>query len=345
MMGIIAIIIGSGYIVGGLRLGIRSADSGSTLLRILHRGLILINLHDLNVFVEAALAQNFSAAARRLYLSQPAVSLHIGNLEKQLGLELFRRNGRTIQLSDAGRVLLPMAQEALRQGKHIEETMSGLRGVMIGELSIACSTTVGKYVLPGVVAGFRRCYPQVRVTINLTSRKAALDWLLASRVELAVVSARGTHSELIYKPFAQDHVVLIVAATHSWADGRTITPEDLLTEPFIMREDTSGAYEVLAKGLGPHGVDIQQLQTVLTLASAEATEMSVEAGIGVAFVSRLAAARGLALGRVVEVPVAGLDLSRDVLMVRHQRRAATPLQQAFWDFAFAQNTETPHLAP
>ena len=75
----------------------------------------MINLHELNVFVEAALAQNFSVAARRLYLSQPAVSLHIGNLEKQLGLELFHRNGRTIRLSDAGRVLLPMAQEALRQ--------------------------------------------------------------------------------------------------------------------------------------------------------------------------------------------------------------------------------------
>ena len=82
-------------------------------------------------------------AARRLYLSQPAVSLHIANLEKQLGLELFRRNGRSIQLSDAGRILLPMAQQALRHGKHLEETMSSLHGVMIGELSMGIGGSSG----------------------------------------------------------------------------------------------------------------------------------------------------------------------------------------------------------
>lgn len=296
----------------------------------------MINLHELHVFVEAALAQNFSVAARRLYLSQPAVSLHIGNLEKQLGLELFHRNGRTIQLSDAGRVLLPLAQEALRQSKRIEETMSSLHGVMIGDLSLACSTTVGKYIVPKVVAGFRRCYPEVRVTMSVTSRRTAVEALLNGRTELAVVSARLTHVDLAYEQFTQDEIVLIVAANHPWADGRTVRPEELLMEPFVGRESTAGAYEVLATGLARHQLDINQLQTVLTLANAEAIETSVEAGIGVAFVSRVAAARGLALGRVVEVPVAGLDLKRDIYLVRHQRRAATPLQQAFWDFALTE---------
>ncbi len=299
----------------------------------------MLNLHELNVFVEAALAQNFSVAARRLYLSQPAVSLHIGNLEKQLGIELFHRNGRTIQLSDAGRVLLPMAQDALRHGKHIEETMSGLRGVVTGDLTIACSTTVGKYVLPRLVAGFRHCYPQVRVSVNLTSRRLAIEWLLAGRSELAVAGGRANHAELAYEPLVRDNIVLIVAADHPWADGRVVAPVDLLGEPFILRESTAASNEVLAEGLASHGLEIGQLRTVLTLASAEAVEMSVEAGIGAAFVSRLAAARGLALGRVVEVPVEGLSLTRGIYLVRHLRRTATPLQQAFWDFALAAETE------
>lgn len=299
----------------------------------------MINLHELNVFVEAALAQNFSVVARRLYLSQPAVSLHISNLEKLLGLELFHRNGRTIQLSESGRVLLPMAQEALRQGKHIEETMSSLRGVMIGELSIASSTTVGKYLLPQVVAGFRRCYPEVRVSMNITSRRSAIEWVLAGRAELAVVSARMAQTEIAYERF-RDDIVLIVPANHAWAGGRTVMPAELLAEPFVGRERTAGAYEVLAAGLAGHGLDIEQLHTVLTLANAEAIEMSVEAGIGVAFVSRVAAARGLALGRVVEVPVEGLDLRRDIYLARHQRHTARPLQQAFWDFALAHGAYT-----
>jgi DNA-binding transcriptional LysR family regulator len=295
----------------------------------------VINLHELNVFVEAALAQNFSLAARRLALSQPAVSLHIGNLEKQLGIDLFLRNGRQIALSDAGRVLLPLAQDTLLSVKQLEETMWGLKGVLIGELSIACSTTVGKYILPRVVAGFRRCYPQVRVTINVTSRRSALEWLLTGRAEIAVVSAKPTHAELAFEPFTEDRIVLIVPADHPWADGRRVTPRDLFTQPFICREESAGSREVLAEGLAHHGLDIDRLEVTLTLANAEAIEMSVDAGIGIAFVSRMAAARGLALGRVVEVPVAGMNLTRQIYMVHHQRRSATPLQKAFWEYAFS----------
>lgn len=294
----------------------------------------MVNLHELNVFVEAALTENFSQAARRLYLSQPAVSLHIRNLEKQLGIALFQRNGRNIALSEAGKRLLPMAQDLLRQVKRMQETMWGLQGKIIGELSIACSTTVGKYILPRLVAGFRRQYPEVRVNVHVMSRRAAVEWLLEGRAEIAVVSTHLHHHDLDFQPFLEDRIVLIVPADHLWADGRTVTPEMLLTTPFIMREPSAGTYEVLAKGLTDHGLNVSQLQPVLTLANAEAIEMSVEAGIGAAFVSKLAAARGLALGQIVEAPIAGMNLSHTIYMVQHQRHAATPLRQAFWDFAF-----------
>lgn len=305
----------------------------------------MLNYHELNVFVEAALAQNFSVAARRLYLSQPAVSLQIGNLEKQLGIELFHRSGRSIQLSEAGKVLLPLAQEALRQVKRIEETMWGLKGILIGELPVACSTTVGKYILPRLVAGFRRQHPNVRVTINVMSRRAAIEWLLTGRAEIAVVSNKPAQSDIEQASFLEDTVVLLVPADHPWADGRTVTPAELLTQPFVLREATAGTYEVVAEGLQAHGLNVSQLQTVLTLANTEAIEMSVEEGIGIAFVSRLAAKRGLTLGKVVEVPVAGLDLRRSIYMLQHNRRAATPIQQAFWNFAFATENEAIRRLP
>jgi DNA-binding transcriptional LysR family regulator len=294
----------------------------------------MLNLHELNVFVEAAQAENFSVAARRLYLSQPAVSLHVRNLEQQFGIELFQRNGRNITLSEPGKILLPLAQQILRNAKRIEEVMAGLHGKVIGRLSIACSTTVGKYVLPRLVAGFRTRYPDVAVEINVMSRRAAVEWLLEGRAEIAVVSTRLNHHDLEFTAFLTDEVVLIAPPDHLWAAGRVVTPQELRAIPFIMRESAAGTYEVLAEGLAAHGLSIEELQVVLTLANAEAIEMSVEAGIGVAFVSRLAAARGLALGKAVEVPVAGMKLSRTIYMVRHQRHASTPLQQAFWDFAF-----------
>ncbi len=295
----------------------------------------MLSYHELNVFVEAARAENFSVAARRLYLSQPAVSLQISNLEKRLGLELFTRNGRSIQLNEAGRTLLPLAQEALRHIKQIEETMSALHGLMIGHITIACSTTVGKYILPRLVAGFRRKYPDVRVTINVMSRRAAVEWLLEDRAELTVVSARPSHGDVEWAQFTEDQIVLIVPAGHPWADGRSVAPAELLTQPFILREPTAGTYEVLAEGLAAHQIEIDQLQTVLILANAEAIEMSVEEGIGLAFISRLAAARGSQLGRIREVPVQDMTLTRAIYMMRRHRHAVTPLQQAFWDFAFA----------
>lgn len=294
----------------------------------------MLNLHELNVFVEAAQAENFSVAARRLYLSQPAVSLHVRSLEQQFGTELFQRNGRNIALSEAGKVLLPLAQQILRDAKRLEETMAGLQGKVIGRLSIACSTTVGKYVLPRLVAGFRTRYPDVAVEINVMSRRAAIERLLEGRAEIAVVSTRLNHHDLEFAAFLTDEVVLIAPPGHPWADGRTVQPQELRTTPIIMREATAGTYEVLMEGLAAHGLSIEELQIVLTLANAEAIEMSVEAGIGVAFVSRLAAARGLALNKVVHVPVAGMKLTRAIYMVRHQRHPSTPLQQAFWDFAF-----------
>ncbi|OQA42810.1 MAG: HTH-type transcriptional activator CmpR [Chloroflexi bacterium ADurb.Bin325] len=300
----------------------------------------MINLQELNVFIEAALAQNFSVAARRLYLSQPAVSLRISNLEKQFGLELFRRNGRSIQLSAAGQVLLPLAQEAMRHVKQIEETMGSLKGVLIGELAIACSTTIGKYVLPRLVAGFRRRHPEVRVTVNTMSRRAAIDWLQAGRAAMAVVSARLDHvAELEYQDFLEDEIILIAPADHPWADGRTVAPSDLLNVPFILREPTASSYEVLLEGLNQHGLDIGRLRVALTLTNAEAIEMSVEAGIGVAFISRMAAERGLALGRIVRVPVAEMSLARRIYMVRNTRHTITPLGQAFWSFVLAEEHE------
>lgn len=299
----------------------------------------MLNLHELNVFVEAAQAQNFSVAARRLYLSQPAVSQHIRNLEQQLGLELFERRGRALTLSAAGHALLPLAQEALRSVKKLEETMSSLHGQVIGELTIACSTTVGKYILPRLVAGFRHQHPAVRVIVNVMSRRAAVDWLLEDRAEIAVVSTHLHHRDLEFNPFLQDQVVLIAPAGHPWTDGRVVLPADLRGAAFIMREPTAGTYEVVTEGLAAHGLGVEDLDVALTLANAEATVMSVEAGIGLAFVSRLAAAQAIALGKVQEVPVQGMSLTRTIYMARHTRHASTPLEQAFWNFARDPATE------
>ncbi len=305
----------------------------------------MLNIHELNVFVEAAEVENFSIAAHRLYLSQPAVSLQIRNLEKQLGVDLFRRNGRNVSLSDAGKVLLPMAQDLLRQTRHVEEAMWGLQGLVIGEVSIACSTAVGKYLLPGVIAGFRRHFTEVQVMVKVVNRRMAADWLIAGRAEIAVVSREMAHRDLELRPLLEDQIILIVPADHPWADGRTIVPTDLLTVPLIMDDAAADSYEVLDEGLAANGMSVADLRPVMTLGSAEAIAMAVEAGIGAAFIPRIVAARGLALGCMREVPIRDLPLQRTICLARNVRRVATPPEQAFWDFTFDPANESIRLLP
>ena len=127
----------------------------------------MIENHELNIFVNVAETMSFTEAAKRLHVSQPAVSMQISNLESRLNTVLFDRSGRNISPTEAAEVLLPMAREILNFSTHIEETMASLHGSLIGHLQVACSTSAGKYVLPHLIARFREPHPDVRVTVSI----------------------------------------------------------------------------------------------------------------------------------------------------------------------------------
>lgn len=295
----------------------------------------MLNLHELAVFMEAVEQGNFSEAGRRLHLTQPAVSQTIKSLERQFGAKLFMRNGRRPHLTEAGQALVPMARELLGAAHRLEETMSSLHGAVVGELNIGCSTASGKYLLPGLIARFRRRFPSVQVNVHVTSREAVLSRLLDGRYCLGVSSKRVEHHDLEYQEFFDDEIVLIAPADHRWARFGRVRPDDLLDEPMILREEVAGTREVMLEGLLKHGISLDMLSVAMMLGNAEAIEMAVEEGIGVAFISRLAAARGLALGRIAEVKVEGLDLSRTIVMARSRRCPASRAQSEFWEFAKA----------
>jgi DNA-binding transcriptional LysR family regulator len=292
----------------------------------------MLNLHELTVFLAAAEHGNFSEAGRQLHLTQPAVSQNIKSLERQFGAKLFVRTGRSLRLTEAGQALLPMARELLGSANRLEEAMSSLHGAVIGEMNIGCSTASGKYLLPGLIARFRRRFPRVQVNVLVTSREAVVDRLLDGRFCLGVSSKRIDHRDLDYQDFFTDDVILIVPAGHRWARFGWVRPDDLLDEPLILREEVAGTREVLREGLQRQGVSLDMLNVAMVLGNAEAIEMAVEEGIGVAFVSRLAAARGLALGRITAVQVEGLVLRRTIYLARNHRRPATRAQAEFWEF-------------
>jgi DNA-binding transcriptional LysR family regulator len=282
----------------------------------------------MNVFLTAAETQNFSEAARQLHMTQPAVSMQVQSLEQRLGVDLFERSGRRIQLSEAGETLMPMARELVSMSLHIEEAMKSLGGDVVGHLKLGCSTTAGKYILPQLIARFRRMHPGVHVTVYNSGRDQVMDMLCDGMTHISMVSSLVNCREAEFRPFFNDRAVLIVPTDHPWAMD------------FILRDDTAGTRQVMMEGLLEHGIHLDDLKVVMELGNAEAIEMAVEEGIGVSIVSRLVAQRGVDLGRIKIVEVEGLSMERKIYMAYNSRRAATSAQTEFWNFVHQPFNET-----
>jgi DNA-binding transcriptional LysR family regulator len=292
----------------------------------------MIDLNTINIFLTVAELSSFSAAGRKLNLSQPAISQAVHNLERRFGVQLFIRQGRSVRLTEAGQLLQGFGQELLTSANRVEEMMNSLQGTVVGEMTIGCSTTSGKYLLPGLIARFRQRFPQLRINVMVSSREAVIKKLITGDFPLGVSSKRIEHSDLEYQDFYTDDVILIVPKGHRWAGFRHVYPDDLLEEPIILREDVAGTREVMLEGLRQHDILPDMLNIAMTLGNAEAIEMAVEEGLGISFVSRLAAARGLELGRIVEVEVQGMPLKRKIFLVRNRRFPPTRAQAEFWAY-------------
>ena len=294
----------------------------------------MIDIQKIETFLCVAEKLNISEAAKQLHLRQPTVSRQIKLLEQELGSVLFIRSSTGLQLTEAGQLLLPWARRLLHDTANLQSMMSSLHEVA-GELRIACSTTAGKYILPQLAARFRLRYPGVHVRIpGCAPEKVTLD-LLDGDAHLGVISREVGDANLELQEFFHDTITLIVPADHRWVARTSIDPVELLEEPIIMREDTSGTRRVVLEELAKQDISLEDLNVFMELGNAEAIVRTVADGYGVAFVSELAAAYPLERGNVVAIPVEGLILQRTIYMVR--KRVGDPYRprDAFWSFVHA----------
>jgi DNA-binding transcriptional LysR family regulator len=294
----------------------------------------MIDIQKIEAFLCAAEKLNISEAAKQLHLSQPSVSHQIKLLERELGATLFIRSSTGLQLTESGQLLLPWARRLLDDSANIQAMMSSLQEIA-GELRIACSTTAGKYILPQLAARFRLRYPGIQVRIpSCAPEKVTLD-LLDGDAHLGVLSREVGDPNLEIQEFFHDTITLIVPADHRWARRSSIEPSELLEEPIIMRESTSGTRRVVLEELAKHDISLEDLNIFLELGNAEATVRTVADGYGAAFVSELAAAYPLERGNIVAIPVDGLNLQRTIYMVRKRIGDSYRPRDAFWSFVHA----------
>ena len=291
-----------------------------------------MDLHSLRVFLEAARALNFTEAGRTLGLSQPAVSMQIRSLEDYLGVTLFERSPKGISLTRAGAGLVPRAERIISMVIDTEESIHAATTEVSGELVIGCSATSAKYLVPHIVARFRELYPDVQVSIPVITRGEMMEYVDSGALDIGVSSMRVPDYDVNYQHFFDDHFVLVAPASHPWAHRENVEAHELFGEQFICREPESACRFVVGSGLAPLGLDMADLEIVMQIGSAEALAMAVEHGIGLAFVSVLAAMPRIALGRLAAINVAGVDLVNPVEIVTSNQRAASPAQTRFLEF-------------
>jgi DNA-binding transcriptional LysR family regulator len=215
--------------------------------------------------------------------------------------------------------------------------MDSLKEGMAGSLVIACSTTAGKYVLPQLSARFSIRHPGVRTRLLRCNPETVIDNLLDGDANLGVVSYEVPNKEIEQQPFFEDRIIVIAPRNHPFVTQDKILPEELLNEPVIMREETSGTRKIVLTELARHDISLEDLNYFMEVGNAEAIVRTVAAGYGISFVSKLASACALERGNIVAIPIEGLDLVRTIFMARRRLKETNRTVDAFWRFVHDQS--------
>lgn len=286
-----------------------------------------MTLRQLEVFLAVARERSFSLAAKRIHLSQPTLSEHVAELEKELGARLFIRTGRGIGLSEPGRIFEGYASRAVTTIADARRAMQELDGLQRGSLVVGASTTPGTYLLPRVIARFRAQYPGIAFRLELGNSREIEERIQTNELDLGVVGGHElVRGERCVAAGVVDELVLVVAPAHRWAAGRGIAPEKLAEEPLLVREEGSATRRVTERALQQAGVTVR---IGMELAHTEAVKQAVMAGLGVAFVSVYAVRGELDGGRLCRVPLRGLRIRRHFHVIHSEGRTLTASARAF----------------
>jgi len=286
----------------------------------------------LKVFNTVARRLNFTKAAEELFITQPAVTKHIHEIENFYKVKLFDRNGTKIKLTPAGTILLQHTEQLFAVYRNMEFELNMLAQQHNGQLNIGASTTVAQYVLPPVLAAFHKKFKDIKVTLTTNNTEQIEQALQANHIGLGVIEGMPNNSVLKYTEYVKDELVLAAREGHPMAKKGVIKPEELLKIPLLLREPGSGTLEVIAHALKPLGIKINQLQTEMQLASTESMKLYLLNADCMAFVSIHAVLKELQNKECCIIDVKGLHIERFFYFIQ-QHGQSEGLPELFMKFA------------
>ncbi|RJT46737.1 DNA-binding transcriptional regulator YeiE [Rahnella woolbedingensis] len=271
-----------------------------------------ITLRQLEVFAEVLKSGSTTQASVVLSLSQSAVSAALADIEGQLGVQLFDRVGKRLVINEHGRLLYPKALALLEQAGEIERLFNQDNG----SLRIGASSTIGNYMLPAMIAGYRLDFPDTPLELNVGNTNDVINAVADFRVDLGLIEGPCQMPELITQPWLDDELVVFVAPENPLV-GQVVSLESLAREPWILRERGSGTREVLDHLLLPQ---LPDFNLVMELGNSEAIKHAVRHGIGISCLSRRVIAEQLASGSLVEIHLPVAPLVRKLYLIHHRQK-------------------------
>lgn len=280
---------------------------------------VFLKLENLKMFCLVVDEGSISQAARLSFLSQPAVTRQIHQLENYYNTLLFDREEGRLRVTEAGKLLYPFAKALVNDFNHSKEVIQQSTGKYNANLIVGASLTIGEYLLPSLLGRFKKQQPEIKVTLTIKNTPRVLEDLSNDVIDLALVEGLVENTDFIVDKFAEDELILVCPSDHPWKVRKEIQLEELGNERMIWRESISGTRLIVENMLREHGV-LEKIESYMEIGSTQAIKSAVEAGLGISILPRLTVARELEQGFLREVDIYRINMARNLWLVRKNKR-------------------------
>jgi DNA-binding transcriptional LysR family regulator len=293
-----------------------------------------MDLRQLESFVVIVKHGSFTRAAEELYLTQPTLTGHIQSLENELGTVLLNRCGKSVTLTEAGRILYSHAVNILNMREQALFSMAQYEGKLEGELAIASSTVPQRYLLPGLLAAFSREYHGITYVIKQFDSRGVVDAIISGGMDFGFVGSAASYPGLEMIKLCGDRLILITSGSWKFHNlkGDTVSWDQVKDERFILREEGSATRALFIRSLEQRGVDVKGISVVASIENPDTIKQCVREGLGVAVVSERSVEEEIRLGLLKGYNISDLDLRRSFYFIGHKSRVLSPVARAFRDF-------------
>ncbi|MBM7587480.1 DNA-binding transcriptional LysR family regulator [Bacillus pakistanensis] len=278
-----------------------------------------MNIESMKMFCLVVDEGSISQAARLSFVSQPAVTRQIQQLESYYDTLLFDRADGKMMVTETGKMLYPFAKAIVNDFNHSKEVIQRATGEFHANLRVGASLTIGEYFLPSLLGRFKKQAPEIHVTLTIKNTPSILENLSNDVIDLALVEGIVENNEFIIEKFADDELILVYPSDHPWRDRNDINIEELANERMIWRESISGTRLIVENMLREYGV-LDKIESYMEISSTQAIKSAVEAGLGISVLPRLTVARELEQGLLHEMKIQDIHMKRNLWLVKKPQR-------------------------